>query len=309
MRINNTKRSLILLLALMLWITASAALAEHTTPRVYHAPRTGKAPFMEVPEAATSLLAEGQDTLDVYFINIGIGDAMYLTCGGQSMLIDGGTYSRYPRLTAFLESKEIRSFDYIFVTHAHDDHVQGPDRLLAKGGYDAGEVLVLHEREYRNASHQIFMETVESRSIPYRVVKAGDTLTLGGAELTFLNNPVRPSNRSINAISMMLHIRFGKATMLLTADVSGESLDIVVRDFPHLMKVDIMKSPHHGLNRLTVPFQEATQPELVVITSNMSGGKTLAAQLKRNKIPHYYISMGTVHCQTDGQIWYVMQEK
>ena len=161
MRINNTKRSLILLLVLMLWITASAALAEHTTPRVYHAPRTGKAPFMEVPEAAVSPLAEGQDTLDVYFINIGIGDAMMLSCGGETMLIDGGTYSRYPRLTAFLESKEIRSFDYIFVTHGHDDHVQGPDRLLAKGGYDAGEVLVLHEREYRNASHQIFMETVE----------------------------------------------------------------------------------------------------------------------------------------------------
>ena len=41
----------------------------------------------------------------------------------------------------------------------------------------------------------------------------------------------------------------------------------------------------------------------------MSGGKTLAAQLKRNKIPHYYISMGTVHCQTDGEKWYVTQEK
>ena len=57
MRINNTKRSLILLLALMLWITASAALAEHThrayTTRraragaVYGGARSGHQPLAE----------------------------------------------------------------------------------------------------------------------------------------------------------------------------------------------------------------------------------------------------------------------
>lgn len=52
MRINNTKRSLILLLALMLWITASAALAEHTTRRararhrLWRCPKRPPAPWL-----------------------------------------------------------------------------------------------------------------------------------------------------------------------------------------------------------------------------------------------------------------------
>jgi len=45
-----------------------------------------------------------------------------------------------------------------------------------------------------------------------------------------------------------------------------------------------------------------------VITSNRKVGETLAAQLRRKKIPHYYMSMGTVRLETDGHTWYVRQE-
>ena len=39
----------------------------------------------------------------------------------------------------------------------------------------------------------------------------------------------------------------------------------------------------------------------------MKGGQTLATQLTRSKMPHYFISMGTVRCATNGETWYVEQ--
>ena len=41
----------------------------------------------------------------------------------------------------------------------------------------------------------------------------------------------------------------------------------------------------------------------------MDGGATLAKQLVSAGMPHYFISMGTVSLQTDGEVWYVQQTK
>lgn len=303
---DNKKRFLALLLLLSgIFGIASASLVD---PTVYHGPSRSRAPFMEVHQATVNPLDPEKETLQVSFIDIGVGDAILITSGGQTMLVDGGTASRFARLEGFLKQEGITSLDYLFVTHAHDDHIQGATRLM-EAGYQVGQLLTMHAREYRNPEHLKMVAVADNQQIPIKQVVAGDVMTLGTAELTFFNNPDRPSNRSINAISMMLHLRFGSATMLLPSDASGDSLDIVARDFPELMKVDIMKSPHHGLNRLTVPFLNATQAQLVVITSNMEGGTTLAKQLIRNQIPHYYISMGTVRTQTDGENWYVFQDE
>lgn len=300
-RIRAACRLALLLAALMI----CPALAGQS-PRVYHAPNAGKAPFAPAPVAAESPLEPGADTLRVDFIDIGVGDAMLIACGGQRMLVDGGTADRYPRLKAYMEREGIRALEYMFVTHAHDDHAQGP-ACLARDGYAFGQALGMHARDYGSPTNLALIAALDEQHIPYRQVAAGDTVTLGGATLTFLNNPVRPANRTINAISMMLHVRFGEAALLLPADASGESLDYVAEHFPALMDVDILKSPHHGLNRLTEPFYQATQPELVVITANKAGGRTLSEQLLRRQVPHYFISMGTVRAETDGRTWYVTQ--
>lgn len=46
-----------------------------------------------------------------------------------------------------------------------------------------------------------------------------------------------------------------------------------------------------------------------MITSNMGGGTNLATQLKNNKLPHYFISMGTVSATTNGETWFISQAR
>ena len=50
-------------------------------------------------------------------------DAMLLQCGGENMMIDGGSFSYYPRLEELFADKGITEFKYLFSTHSDNDHM------------------------------------------------------------------------------------------------------------------------------------------------------------------------------------------
>lgn len=298
------KRLFALLLALLLLFPA--ALAENKVFTVYHAPSNSKAPFMEVPVLDAPPFEEGADLLQVDFINIKIGDAILLRCGGESMMIDGGTNDKLPWLELFFQSQGITGFTYYMNTHSHDDHINAAIRLVYKG-YPATAFLTKYSRETRVDEITKLFAALDSKGIPHRQIVPGEKIMLGGAEVTFLQNTRAGGATGINARSMLVHVRFGSSTLLLPADVTGASLGEVMEDWPEYMDVDLMKSPHHGINRLRQEFFDATSPEAIVITANMAHGANLAKQLNSSKIPHYFVSMGTVSAVTDGQTWYVKQ--
>ena len=296
------KRLLILLLLLVLILPASAT----TVASVYHAPSKTQAPYAEVMVLEQSPFEEGTPLLQIDFINIKVGDAILLRCGGQSMLIDGGSRGRAAMLTNFMKEQGITGFTYYFNSHAHDDHIEASTRLVQLG-YPAQEYLSKYPREATMPELLTLFSALDQKGIPYRQVQPGDTLDLGGAQLTFIQNTRPQKGQNVNALSMMIHISYGARTMLLPADVTGSSLMQVMEDSKEYMQVDIMKSPHHGINRLPQGFLEFTNPELFIITSDRETGKELSNQLKVKSYPHYFIYTGTVHLETDGNTWYVEQ--
>ncbi|MDD4134027.1 MAG: hypothetical protein PHN46_02980, partial [Eubacteriales bacterium] len=117
----------------------------------------------------------------------------------------------------------------------------------------------------------------------------GEVIKMGKATLTFFNDDRPVTNIPMNYRSMMLNITFGNRSILLTADVTGESLALLGEKYPELMDADILKSPHHGLNRLRTETYGHITPEAVIITNTRSGGENLANQFICRKIPHYFI--------------------
>ncbi len=293
------------LLCLCLFVPAVCLAAG---PTVFHKPTGTKAPFVKPPKGEKPGFAGEAELLEVAFIDIGIGDAVFLRCGGETMLIDGGTRRRSEAVELFLSERGVTHLTYMFNTHAHDDHTEGLVRMT-KAGFTADQALSLHPREYRDPSFASWIGLLDAAGIPFRQVMKGEKLKLGAAELTFIRDDREGQRLSLNCLSMMLSVRFGERTIFLPADASGESLSVVAAEFPQEVDADVMKSPHHGINRLRQDFLDAVSPELVVITSNMAGGENLAKQLLRESIPHYYISMGTVHLLTDGETWEVSQDQ
>lgn len=280
--------------------------AQTSSSSILYAPLKGRAPFVQVELTDHFPFQDDAELLDVDFINVGIGDAVFVQSGGETMLIDGGTRRQSAAMMRFLEERDIRELTYLFNTHAHDDHIEGI-QFLIRNGYRAGEVLSMHPRDDKNVQHAALMGLIDEAGIPFRQVHSGETMMLGKAALTFIRDERKDAGLSLNAMSMMLLIRYGNRSIFLPADVSGESLTLAAQSFPDLLSTDIMKSPHHGINRLREDFLGFLNLKLVVITNNRSGGEELASQLLYKRIPHIYTSTGTLHLQTDGEHWFVHQ--
>ncbi|MDD4080983.1 MAG: MBL fold metallo-hydrolase [Eubacteriales bacterium] len=274
-------------------------------PAVLHAPQANARQY-GAPLAESHPFEEAEDRLVIDFIDIGTGDAILVRSGGESMLVDGGVAFNADTLEQFFRAQMVGKIDYFFNTHPHGDHILAQRQLLIRDCLP-GVFLSMVPMDYRFKEHQDTVAQIIKKGVPYHQVKNGDTLRMGQAVLTFFNDDRPVTNIPMNYRGMMLNITFGGRSVLLTADVTGESLALLGEKYPELMDVDILKSPHHGLNRLRAETYEHISPEAVVITSTKSKGENLAKQLIARKIPHYFISMGTVRLETDGSQWYLRQ--
>lgn len=81
-----------------------------------------------------------KETLEWTVFDVNEGDAMLLTCGGESMLVDGGPKPFRAMLRDELEARGLRHLTRILNTHYHDDHIDGLYYLFTYG-FTADEYL------------------------------------------------------------------------------------------------------------------------------------------------------------------------
>jgi competence protein ComEC len=307
------KKKLLILLAVITVFSCFAAIAEeqflvkNMKAPVVHYPAKNAKIYEHSMVSDVSLIEPNDDILQVDFINIGTGDAIFIRCNGETMLIDGGANSKANILKEFFSENGIENLNYFFCSHPHDDHLQAQIALI-KNGYIPGEYFSPFSEEYKNEEHQNLVSAIKG-TIPYTQISSGTVINIGEAKLTFFKDDRNKPKMYLNARSMMTNIRFGKCSVLLTGDVTGENIAHLCKKYPELVDVDILKSPHHGIDRLRGEVFSAIKPETVIITASKDAGARLAEQLRRKKITHYFTSLGTVHLESDGEQWYVKQHK
>lgn len=76
--------------------------------------------------------------MEIAFINVGYGDAILIQAHGFTMLLDGGSamaseFDRFAhriRAADYLERVGISHIDLLVISHIHEDHVCGLERIL-----------------------------------------------------------------------------------------------------------------------------------------------------------------------------------
>ncbi len=106
------------------------------------------------------------------------------------------------------------------------------------------------------------------RRSAWRALQQGDRLDLGGVELRVHHPPLPDWERQKvrNDDSLVIELRYGQVSMLLTGDIGREVEQALIPTLD-LLPIVVLKSPHHGSGTSSSEeFINAIKPRVVVIS-------------------------------------------
>ena len=90
-------------------------------------------PGSSTPTVSTAQPAgDGQTAnFEMHFLDVGQALSVLVECDGQYMLYDGGNVDDGSLVVSYLQSQGVEQLEYVFCSHAHEDHVGGLAAALA----------------------------------------------------------------------------------------------------------------------------------------------------------------------------------
>jgi competence protein ComEC len=156
--------------------------------------------------------------------------------------------------------------------------------------------------------------------VAHHSVRAGDRLELGsGIVLEVLHPPLEPvtgTDADDNNNSLVLRLRWGDASLLLTGDVEAEAERLLLGSSQPL-QADVLKVAHHGSGgSTTAEFLAAVDPDYAVLSvgaDNRFGHPQTAVLERLGALGDVTVlrtdEQGTVEFVTDGRQMWVRTER
>jgi len=209
------------------------------------------------------------NTLRVYFLDIGQGDAIFIDSPTHGrILIDGGpnrkVLSELGKILPFADKR----IDVVMETHPDKDHIGGLPEVVSR--YKVG-MFVEPGVESDNTVDDELHKRIKEKNIPSILARRGIVVNLGdGVRLQILfplqNQDV--SNWETNSASIVARLVYGNKSFLLTGDSPIRIENVLLNFDKKLIDSDVLKVGHHGSKTSTsLEYAEAVSPEYTVISA------------------------------------------
>lgn len=198
------------------------------------------------------------DELRVTFLAVGHGTCAVLELpDGRTFVYDAGTMAgpdAVRRIIApYLWSRGISRIDELFLSHADLDHFNGATELFRR--FPVGQVTMTPSFATKTTPEVVeVLLAIRDRKIPSRIASAGDRFAAGDVSLEVLHPPREGPDGAENERSLVLHVKHGNHSILLTGDLEKSGAARVLGLPP--VPCDVLMAPHHG-------SRSAFSPELV----------------------------------------------
>ena len=200
--------------------------------------------------------------MEIHFISTNSRiDAIYIKNDDKSMFIDGGFKYNAKKEIKYLDKIGVTHIDYYVGTHSHMNHVEAAPSIIQKYGIQN----VIVGREKCNGSGKDYCswytiklfakeQKISLSNVNARALVPGDSFSLGGAKITCLgplsvNNNLARGDGYQNYNSIIFRLEYGNTSFMFTGDNSStKNIKASYQKYGDLMKVDMLKNPHHSGN-------------------------------------------------------------
>ena len=188
---------------------------------------------------------------------------------GRHLLYDAGSFGSSAfglrSVAAVLSERRIEHLDAVVLSHADLDHFNALPELC--GRFSIGTVYVSRQMwNHESAAVNGLFAILRERKVAVRLLEAGDVLaTDSSCEVACLGPPPGGTGGGDNSDSIVLAISAGGRRALLTGDLEGAGLELLLRG-PRLT-CDVLVAPHHGsLGSLPAVTAAWSRPKLVLVS-------------------------------------------
>ncbi|MDO4453342.1 MAG: DNA internalization-related competence protein ComEC/Rec2 [Eubacteriales bacterium] len=269
------------------------------------------------------------DKLFITVLDVGQGDGICIQNGKDGCyMMDGGSTSQTGVgefcIESYLKFEGVSRIDGWFLSHADLDHISGLLEILQSyrctwDGRNAEgitiEKIFLPYRREKAEWYQQIEKLARQNKIEIYYMEKGQKVTEKEMEIVCLAPDRKCLSGEENSDSMVLSVKYGDFTALLTGDLEGDGEEILIKS-GILKEIDFLKVAHHGSEfSTTEEFLRQTKPKLAVIScaeKNRYGHpheKLLFRLKKSGTVIKMTKESGAVKVITDGKKYIVKEKK
>jgi len=206
-----------------------------------------------------------EDTLRVSYIDVGQGDSILIQYpNGKVMLIDAAKKKDVGAVVDYLNSRNIKTIDYLIATHPHEDHIGGMETVIDT--FNIGKVY-MPRKEHDTKTFLNMLEAIERKNLKISTAKAGVEIDGTGDCRTYIISPAGNDYEEINDYSAVVRIEYGGTSFLFMGDAEELIEKEIMAALPQELSADVLKVGHHGSNTSSSEaFLKAAAPAYAVVS-------------------------------------------
>lgn len=192
----------------------------------------------EINEDVTDVKMKIDDKLNIYYFNVGQADSILVENSDKYMLIDAGNNADGTNIVNYMKKMGIEKVDYLFATHAHEDHIGGIDDVI--NNFDIG-TFYMPDVVTTTKTFEDVITALENKSVGFSTPNIGDIFMLGGCKFEILH--ISDDDSDLNDTSVVMRGVYGENSFLFMGDASSNvEKNILNKEIDS----DVLKVGHHG---------------------------------------------------------------